>query len=119
GVGDRWAADWAARRLAAAGFAVERQSFDVPWFETATCELTLGDRKITLSAQPLAVSTGPGGTAAPLRLAEVSDRLDGAIAVVRLPYRRWSSLLDRAVRDPLSDALARGAVAVILVTTGP
>lgn len=119
GVGDRWAADWAARRLVAAGFAVERQSFDVPWFETATCELTLGDRKITLSAQPLAVSTGLGGTEAPLRLAEVSDRLDGAIAVVRLPYRRWSSLLDRAVRDPLSDALARGAVAVILVTTGP
>ena len=119
GAGDRWAADWAARRLAAAGFAVERQSFDVPWFEAATCELALGDRKIPLMAQPLAVPTGVGGIGAPLRLAEVSDRLDGAIAVVRLPYRRWSSLVDRAARDPLADALARGAAAVILVTTGP
>ena len=119
GAGDRWAADWAAKRLAAAGFSVERQPFNVPWFETVTCELTLGDRKIPLVVQPLAVPTGSGGITAPLRLADVGDRLDGAIAVVRLPYRRWSSLLDRAVRDPLSDALARGAAAVILVTTGP
>lgn len=119
GAGDRWTADWTARRLAVAGFAVERQSFDVPWFEVTTCELTLGNSKIPLMAQLLAVPTGAGGIEAPLRLAEISDRLDGAIAVVRLPYRRWSSLLDRAVRDPLADALARGAAAVILVTTGP
>ena len=119
GAGDRWTADWTAQRLAAAGFKVERQSFQVPWFEAATCELTLGDRKIPLVAQPPVVQSGPGGIVAPLRLADVSDRLDGTIAVVRLPYRRWSSLLDRAVRDPLADALARGAAAVILVTTGP
>ena len=119
GIGDRWIADWTARRLSDAGFAVERQSFDAPWFEAATSELRLGDRKIPLVAQPLAVPTGPGGIDAPLRLADVSDNLDGAIAVVRLPYRRWSSLLDRAVCDPLTDALTRGAAAVILVTTGP
>lgn len=81
--------------------------------------MTLGDRNIPLVAQPLAVPTGPTGIAAPLRLADVGGRLDGTIAVVRLPYRRWSSLLDRAVRDPLTDALARGAAAALLVTTGP
>src|SRR3546814_14488912 len=47
------------------------------------------------------------------------ERLDGAIAVVRLPFRRWSSLVDRAAREPLADALARGANGVILITTGP
>ena len=58
GAGDRWTADWTARRLSGAGFAVERQPFDVPWFEAATCALTLGDRPIPLVAQPLAVPTG-------------------------------------------------------------
>ena len=119
GACDRATADWTAKRLAAAGFAVERQAFDVPWFEASTCELALGDLNIALVAQPLAAETGAAGLEAPLRLAETAERLDGAIAVVRLPHRRWSSLVDRAVRDPLADALSRGASAVILVTTGP
>ncbi|ALJ16409.1 hypothetical protein [Sphingopyxis macrogoltabida] len=119
GAGDRWTADWAAKRLAAAGFAVERQGFDVPWFEATLSELALEDLKVPLVAQPLAVETGEAGLDAPLRLAETFERLDGAIAIVRLPYRRWSSLTDRAAREPLADALARGASAVILVTTGP
>lgn len=119
GAGDRWTADWTAERLAAAGFDVERQMFDVPWFDTSRCDLVLGDLRIALVAQPLAIETGEAGLEAPLRLVEAAGRLDGAIAVVRLPHRRWSSLADRAVRDPLAEALARGASAVILVTTGP
>lgn len=119
GAGDRWTADWTANRLSAAGFAVERQSFDVPWFEAALCELALGDLKIPLLAQPLVAVTVEAGLEAPLRLADASERLDGAIAVVRLPHRRWSTLVDRAVREPVADALERGASAVILVTTGP
>lgn len=119
GEGDRWTADWTAKRLSSAGFEVERQTFDVPWFEASRCDLRLGDLTIPLVAQPLAIETGEAGLAAPLRLAEIPERLDGAIAVVRLPFRRWSSLVDRAVREPLADALARGANGVILITTGP
>ncbi|MBU0823830.1 MAG: hypothetical protein KKA44_03455 [Alphaproteobacteria bacterium] len=119
GAGDGWTADWTAKRLTAAGFEVERQSFDVPWFEASRCELVLGDLGVPLVAQPLAIETGETGLKGPLRLVEAAGRLDGAITVLRLPYRRWSSLVDRAVRDPLADALARGASAVILVTTGP
>lgn len=119
GAGDRWTAQWTAERLTAAGFAVERQPFEVPWFETDVCELAFGDFRIPLTVQPLSAETAPEGIEAPLRLGETSGRLDGAIAVVRLPYRRWSSLLDRAVREPLGDALSRGARAAILVTTGP
>jgi hypothetical protein len=119
GSGDRWTADWAARRLSSAGFAIERQPFNVPWFETERWHRMVGNVEIPMVAQPLALETGEKGLEAPLRLAETSDRLDGAIAIVRLPYRRWSSLLDRAAREPLADAIERGASAVILVTTGP
>ncbi|MGB3793662.1 MAG: hypothetical protein WA978_13075 [Sphingopyxis granuli] len=119
GAGDRWTADWTANRLGAAGFAVERQAFEVPWFEASLCTLTIGDLAIPSTAQPLAVPTPPDGLSAPLRLAETAGRLDGAIALVRLPHRRWSSLLEPAARAPIADAIARGAAAVILVTTGP
>lgn len=119
GPGDRWTADWVARRLGDAGFAVERQVFDVPWFETRLCELRLGDLAIALIAQPLENATAEDGLTAPLRLAETPGSLGGAIAVVRLPFRRWSSLLEPAVRDAAADATARGAAAIILVTTGP
>jgi hypothetical protein len=119
GAGDRWAADWMAARLAAAGFSVERQQFEAPWFQAEKSELVIGDQTLALVAQPLVVETSAAGLNAPLRLAETAGRLDGAIAVIRLPYRRWSTITDRAAREPLADAIQRGASAAILVTTGP
>jgi hypothetical protein len=119
GAGDRWAADWMAERLAAAGFSVERQQFEAPWFQAEKSELAIGDQTLALVAQPLVVETSAAGLNAPLRLAESAGRLDGAIAVIRLPYRRWSTITDRAAREPLADAKQRGASAAILVTTGP
>lgn len=119
GAGDRWAADWMAKRLERAHFSVERQRFEAPWFDARTSELQIGDLRVDLVAQPLTVPTAGDGLAAPLRLAEFPGRLDGAIALVRLPHRRWSSLLDRTVQAVLNDAVERGAAAVILVTTGP
>ncbi len=119
GAGDRWTADWLAQRLTATGFAVERQRFDVPWFESGPVSLTVGDMRIPLTAQPLVAQTPANGQTAALRLADMPGSLDGAIAIIRLPYRRWSTLVDRAVREPLSDVLGRGAGAAILVTTGP
>lgn len=119
GAGDRWTADWTASRLDKAGFEVQRQSFEAPWFRTSRCELRLGDLSIELIAQPLAVPTPPEGISAPLRLVETPGPLDGAIALVRLPYRRWSTSVDPFIRSALTDAAARGAIAIILVTTGP
>ena len=52
GAGDRWTADWTAKRLFSAGFEVDRQTFDVPWFEASHCELTLGDHTIPLVGRP-------------------------------------------------------------------
>ena len=119
GPGDRWSADWTAERLADAGFSVERQSFDVPFFISSRCELKIGSLQIPLVAQPLVVPTEGNGLTAPLRLADSPGRLDGAIALVRLPYRRWSSILDKLAHRAIADALGRGASAAILVTHGP
>ena len=119
GAGDRRTADWIAERLARSGFSVERQRFDAPWFESSACELTIGEAAIGLLAQPIPATTSAEGIVGRLCLAESPDRLDGAIAVVRLPYRRWSSLLDGLVSHAVADVLERGAEAVILVTTGP
>ncbi len=119
GTGDRRTADWTATRLAAAGFAVERQGFTVPFFETAQAQLMLGELSVALIAQPLVVPTTAAGLTAPLRFADTVGGLDGAIAVIRLPGRRWSTLTDRAIREPLADVRARGASAAILVTNGP
>lgn len=119
GAGDRWTADWTSQRLVRAGFRVARQAFEVPWFQSDRTELLLGERRIELIAQPLVATTPAEGLAGPLRLAEGNERLDGAIAVVRLPYRRWSTIVDPAARTPIDDAAQRGARAILLVTTGP
>lgn len=119
GAGDRWTAGWTARRLGDAGFRIERQAFDVPWFESDRAELVVEQRRIALVAQPLVSTTPADGLTGPLRLADGIERLDGAIAVVRLPYRRWSTIVDPAAREPIEDALGRGASAILLVTTGP
>ena len=119
GEGDRRTADWAADRLNTSGFSVERQQFPVPWHRTEICELILDDQPVALIAQPPAQFTTTEGIDAPLLLAETTGPFNGATVVLRLPYRRWSSALDQDVRKPLEDVVARGAGAVIIVTTGP
>lgn len=119
GPGDIETAKWLSARLAALGFVVGQQSFEVPWFDTKQAELKLGDLRIALLAQPLAQPTPVKGISARLRLADGGGNLKGAIAVIRLPFRRWSTITDKAVQGPLSDAFERGSTAAILVTTGP
>lgn len=119
GSGDIWTADWTSERLAAVGFSIERQSFEVPYFRPLRAELEVGRHRIPIVAQPIVVSTTEDGLSAPIRLADTGGSLEGAIALVRLPYRRWSSILDRAVRTAIDDAVGRGAIAIILITTGP
>ncbi len=119
GVGDVKTAQWLSGRMAALGFAVEQQSFEVPWFEAQRADLMLGDLQISLVAQPLVQPTPVKGLVGRLRLADIGGNLKGAIAVIRLPFRRWSTVTDKAVLSALSDAFERGAAAAILVTTGP
>src|SRR3546814_13968727 len=45
--------------------------------------------------------------------------LKGAIALVDLPYGRWSSMLAKAARGPIEAAFAGGAKAAVAITNGP
>ena len=119
GAGDNACGDWLEGLLSAQGYACERQTFDVPFAEVRTATLTTGGVQAQVLPQGVVVPTGPGGLSGPLRLASSEAGLDGAIAVVVLPFRRWVSLADPTASKPVADALARGAAAAVLVTTGP
>lgn len=119
GPGDEACGAWLEGELSRLGYACRRQTFDVPYLDARTLTLASGDARAALAAHPTAATTGPGGLTAPLRLAASGGDLAGAIALVVLPYKRWVTLADPLAARPLEDALARGAAAVLLVTTGP
>lgn len=119
GLGDRKAADWVADLLLKNGFQIERQDFETPYYNLDYSELICGDEAVQLGDQLLTSPTADAGLSGPLRLAETQGRLDGAIALINLPYRRWSSLLERPIQAALEQVWQRGAAAALLVTTGP
>lgn len=119
GPGDTACGEWLEGLLSRLGYACERQAFDVPFAEVRTAILAAGGVQAKVLPQAIVVPTGPGGLSGPLRLASSDGSLDGAIAVVVLPYRRWVSLADPTASKPVADAFARGAAAAVLVTTGP
>jgi hypothetical protein len=119
GPGDEACAAWLEHELTAAGYASRRQPFDVPYFEVRQATLSCGDARATVIPQAIVAPTGPRGVSAPLRLARDDTDLAGAIALVLLPYKRWVSFSDPQAARPVADAVQRGAVGVVLVTTGP
>lgn len=119
GQGDTAAGAWLEGDLTDIGYQCERQSFEVPYAEVRSATLVTGDRTATVFPQAIVKTTGPGGLSAPLRLAGSSGSLDGAIALIVLPFRRWAGIGEAPVARGLTDAFARGAVAAVLVTTGP
>jgi hypothetical protein len=119
GPGDTATGGWLETELTRAGYECGRQVFEAPWFEVREATLSTGAATASVIPQAVVVPTGAGGLTAPLRLAYGDSRLDGAIAVVVLPPRRWSSALDPLVATALADIRARGAAAAVLVTTGP
>ncbi len=119
GPGDEQIAAWLTKRMQALGFIVEQQPFTVPWFSTERADLTVDGSLTPVTAQPLVQPTPADGLRAPIRLAEQGINLNGAIALINLPYRRWSTLLDPLARQPIVDAIARGAKAAVVITSGP
>ena len=123
GVGDIACGAWIERELVASGYRVSRQSFDVPWFEPSTAQLSVGDVATPILPQAIVTTTPTGGVTGPLmRVDPVSvgaAALVGAIALVDLPAQRWSSALAKPIADTLAKAFAGGAVAAVIVTNGP
>ncbi len=122
GPGDTACGDWLGAELQAAGYAVRRHVFEVPFFEAAVATLTAGDARAEVIPQAIVVPTPTEGIEAPLavRTAWTPDQTyDGAIVLVVLPYRRWSTAVADEPRKTVQAVLAAGASAVVLVTTGP
>jgi hypothetical protein len=110
-----------ADRLAAAGFAVERQRFEAPGFRQRAAYLAAGEATAPVAPQGIVTPTGPGGVEAPLRLWR--DRTDtpavrDAIALLVLPFARHSQLRAPVVRERLDLVLAGSPRAVVMITTG-
>lgn len=119
GPGDMATGAWLEGELTRAGYRCDRQFFDAPFFDIQEATLAIDGRTATVIPQAVVVGTGPAGLTAPLKLAMGEGRLDGAIALIVLPARRWSSALDPLIIAGLTDVWARGAAAAVLVTTGP
>jgi hypothetical protein len=119
GPGDNATGAWLEGDLAALGYRCERQAFEVPFADVRTATLAVGGARAAVFPQAIVRPTGPGGLTGPLRLARAGGGLEGAIALIVLPYRRWVSLAEPAAASALADAFGRGAAAAVLVTTGP
>jgi hypothetical protein len=78
-----------------------------------------GSAQASVIPQAIVQPTGPGGVTGPLRLADRTGDLTGAIALIVLPFKRWGGISDPQVARPVADALKRGAIAVVAITVGP
>ncbi len=119
GAGDTASGAWLEGELTKLGFRCERQTFEVPYAEVRKATLVVGDRVATVFPQAIVRTTGAAGLTLPLKLASADGGLDGAIALIVLPFSRWVSMAQPQVNAALKDAFDRGAAAAILVTTGP
>lgn len=123
GAGDIACGEWLAGELEGRGFKMERQDVSVPFFIPERCELVSGEASAKVWAQPIVIPTGPDGATGPLVRVDAAGNADapltGAIALVDLPHGRWSSLLTKAIREPIAAAFSGGAQAVVAITNGP
>ena len=123
GVGDNACGEWLASELELSGYQIIRQSYSVPYFETARAELKCGEATTQVYPQPIVMPTGAEGVSGPLIRVDADGRfsgsLEGAIALVELPHERWSSMLSKRARRPIELSFAEGAKAVVALTNGP
>lgn len=119
GPGDTASGAWLEGELTALGYRCERQVFDVPYAGVRKATLAVDGHQADVFPQALVRPTGAGGLTAPLRPATAGGSLEGSIALVVLPFRRWVSTAEPTVARALADAFARGTAAAVLVTTGP
>ena len=113
GPGDIACGEWIEGELKTLGYAVGRQPFEVPAYEGEAPTLSISGAKATLIPQAIVAST-PGITG---RLF-VSGRGQGDIALLILPYARWSTAKGEVAKR-VKAAAAAGAKAAVIVTTGP
>ena len=123
GPGDEACGGWLESELAKAGYETERQAFDAPWFDAKTSEISAGDARAPVWPQPIVQTTSDEGITAPIVRVDAQGLsgkpLRGAIALIDLPFGRWSSMFWKEVRGPAEAAVKGGAAACVIVTNGP
>jgi hypothetical protein len=123
GPGDDACGAWLEEELAKTGYETERQTFEAPWFEPTLSELAAGDARAPLWPQPIVQTTPAAGVTAPVVRVDAQGLagkpLRGAIALIDLPFGRWSSMFWKEVRGPVEAAIKGGAAACVIVTNGP
>ena len=120
GPGDSACGEWMEQRLTSLGYRPRRQPFSIPYFDVSASTIAVEGQTIPVRPQAPWRATAPAGVEARL-VAWPGDpaAVRGAIAVMVLPYRRWSAFRAPEVEPPVRAALAAGAAGVVLVTTGP
>jgi hypothetical protein len=115
GPGDIACGAWLEGELKALGYTTARQPFDTPAYEGEAPTLALGDAKAVLIPQAIVAPTSAEGVTGRLF---TPGRGEGEIALIVLPFARWSTAKGEVARRVLAAAKA-GAKAAIIVTTGP
>jgi hypothetical protein len=121
GPGDNATADWIADRLQRLGYGIEESTFEAPFFVKRAAQLSAGAARVEVVPQAPVVPTASTGITASLALVEdtVSD-VRGRMALVVAPFARHAALFaDRGLGRTVTAAAQAGAVAIVIVTTGP
>jgi hypothetical protein len=124
GPGDNATAKWVADRLRESGYRVGESSFDAPFFVQRAARLATAGATADVVPQAPVVPSGARGVTARLALvagegADVGD-VAGRIALVVAPFARHAALFpDRGIGQTVAAAARRGAIAIVIVTTGP
>ena len=121
GPGDQAVGEWVEARLRDLGFATHRQDFSIPFLDTTVANLSCGNIEVPIWTLPSERSQGAWSFSqeAPFKWLDMPDFPAGAIAVVDLPFRRWSSASSPEVQASLTRAVERQALALVLITNGP
>jgi hypothetical protein len=123
GYGDEAAGDWMAGELRNAGFSVRRLQIDVPWFDAEAATIAVENGDASLTPIGVVVPTADAGVTARAvyvhAAAGPAASLQGAVAVIDLPFGRWSSARSEPIRRLIEQASSLGAAAAIVITNGP
>jgi hypothetical protein len=123
GAGDDAAGAWLEGELKQSGFVTERLPFTAPFFTPSRAEAVVGNTRAAVIPQAIVVPTPTKGVTGIVRRLQPglmpAAPLTDAIALIDLPYNRWSSALAKPVQDTVNAALAGGAVAALVITNGP
>jgi hypothetical protein len=121
--GDIESGNWLEHELIKSGFKTARQKLTIKAGYNLNSYIEFNGQKIeTLPQYPLNL-TNDNGIDAELIIfmpeQKISGDLKGKIALIILPYGRWSSILHPFILVTLKSAITAGAAAVIIGTTGP